>query len=119
MSDPPEAGPGTPGTTEQPTAPVVTEAVAEINEAITEAITQAIEALLAARAADASICPSEVARHLRADQWRPLMPAVRRVAATMARDGRLRITQGGAELSPQAVLDGAVRGPIRLRRPQR
>ena len=80
-------------------------------------IAEAIEALLAARAAASSICPSEVARRLRADEWRPLMPAVRRVAATMAAAGRLRITQGEAAVSPQALLDGAVRGPIRLRRP--
>jgi hypothetical protein len=80
-------------------------------------IAEAIEALLAARAASSSICPSEVARRLRADEWRSLMPAVRRVAATMAAAGRLRITQGEAAVLPQALLDGAVRGPIRLRRP--
>ena len=72
-------------------------------------------ALLAARAPEASICPSEVARALvpRDEQaWRALMPQVRAVAATLARQGRLRITRHGSELSPEQ-LGG---GPIRLHR---
>ena len=81
-----------------------------------EQIAQAIEALLAARAACSSICPSDAARRLRADEWRPLMPAVRRVAATLARAGRLRITQGTRDVSPQEIDSGTLRGPIRLRR---
>jgi hypothetical protein len=80
-----------------------------------EEIARAIHALLGARAGASSICPSEAARSLRADEWRPLMPSVRRVAATLARVGRLRITQGGREVTPQALEDGEVRGPIRLR----
>jgi hypothetical protein len=80
-------------------------------------IAQAIEALLRSRAADASICPSEAARHLRADGWRPLMPAVRRVAATLARAGRLRITQGAREVAPRELDGDTLRGPIRLRAP--
>lgn len=79
-------------------------------------IAQAIEALLRARAPTSSICPSDAARHLQADEWRPLMPAIRRVAATLARAGRLRITQGEHAVAPQAVEDDSVRGPIRLRR---
>lgn len=79
-------------------------------------IAQAIEALLASRAATSSICPSDAARSLRADEWRPLMPAVRRVAATLARAGRLRITQGERQIAPREVEDGTLRGPIRLRR---
>jgi hypothetical protein len=82
------------------------------------AIAQAIEALLSARAADASICPSDAARSLRADEWRPLLPAIRRVAATLARQGRLRITQGEREVSVDQIDDQRLRGPIRLRRPR-
>jgi hypothetical protein len=80
-------------------------------------IAQAIEALLGARAAAASICPSDAARSLRADEWRPLLPAIRRVAATLARAGRLCITQGEREVAPNEVEAGTLRGPIRLRRP--
>ncbi len=87
------------------------------DEPTDEAIAQAIEALLSARAAGASICPSDAARSLRADKWRPLMPAIRRVAATLARQGRLRITQGEREVSVQEIDAQRLRGPIRLRRP--
>lgn len=80
-------------------------------------IAQAIEALLQARKPGASICPSDAARSLQADEWRPLMPAIRRVAATLARQGRLRITQGEREISAEEVQSPQLRGPIRLRRP--
>ncbi|QJR37136.1 DUF3253 domain-containing protein [Gemmatimonas groenlandica] len=82
------------------------------NDAITDMIAQ----LLNARAADASICPSEVARALAPDQWRALMPQVRAVAADLALAGALRITQGSVEIAPGAVLAGLTRGPLRLRR---
>ncbi|PBJ84100.1 S-adenosylmethionine tRNA ribosyltransferase [Lysobacteraceae bacterium NML93-0399] len=73
-----------------------------------------IRTLLAARAPDASICPSEVARRLCAsDHWRDAMPDVRRVARALAADGLLRITQGDTVLDPA---DNAAPGPIRLRR---
>lgn len=83
-----------------------------------EAIAGAIAALLAQRAPTASICPSEAARRLAAPgtDWRPLMPAVRRVAAALAREGALRITQGEATIDP-VQLEAGLRGPIRLRRP--
>jgi hypothetical protein len=69
--------------------------------------------LLAARPATASICPSEVARALApSPAWRGLMPAVREAARTLARQGRLEVTQGGRALSP----DADWRGAIRLRR---
>ena len=45
------------------------------------------------------------------------MPAIRRVAATLARAGRLRITQGAREVTPDEIDAGTVRGPTRLRRP--
>lgn len=74
-------------------------------------------ALLAARRPTASICPSEVARHVAPHHWRPLMPQVRTVAATLATAGRLVITQGAHRVDPATVLAGTVRGPVRLRRP--
>jgi hypothetical protein len=81
-----------------------------------EEIAQAIAALLEARAATSSICPSDAARRLRTDEWRPLMPAIRRVAATLARQGRLRITQGARSVDPAEIERGELRVPIRLRR---
>ncbi len=77
-------------------------------------IPAAIIALLRRRAPDASICPSDVARHLapEAGAWRARMPDVRVVAATLAREGRLAITRGDSTLDPDAL----GKGPIRLRR---
>ena len=51
-----------------------------------------------------TFCPSEAARAL-SDDWRPLMPEVRRVAASLP----LRATQRGREVDL-----GAARGPVRL-----
>lgn len=78
-------------------------------------ITDTLFRLLRARAETASICPSDVARALTSDEarWRALMPQIRAVAADLQRAGQLRITRGGADLSPDE-LEG---GPIRLRRP--
>ncbi len=70
--------------------------------------------LLAARAPGATLCPSEVARDIAPADWRPLMPAVREIAADMARTGAIEITQRGVVIE----LDKPVRGPIRLRRSQ-
>jgi hypothetical protein len=74
-------------------------------------IAEAIDALLATRSADASICPSEVARRLSPDDWRALMARVREVASDMARAGRVRITQRDRAIDPDAVPGG----PIRIR----
>lgn len=67
--------------------------------------------LLAARAADASICPSDAARVL-SKNWRPLMPAVRAMATILAHQNALHITRGKQSLDPNQI-EG---GPIRLRR---
>ncbi|HEX4871610.1 MAG TPA: DUF3253 domain-containing protein [Nevskiaceae bacterium] len=61
------------------------------------------------RGVNRSICPSEVARAL-AEDWRGLMPAVRRAAAELIAEGRIEATQGG-----QPVDLRSARGPIRLR----
>lgn len=77
-------------------------------------IATAIEALVAARAEPATVCPSEVARHLAGADgpWRELMPAVRAAAAALAALGRLSVTRQGVEVD--ALSAG---GPIRLGRP--
>ncbi len=81
------------------------------------AIADKVLALLEKRRPEATICPSEVARALvpphDEDGWRAAMPAVRRVAARMAAEGRLRVTQRGL---PVAEAEHAG-GPIRLGRP--
>ena len=56
---------------------------------------------------DTTFCPSEVARAL-SDDWRPLMPLVRDVAADLP---ELRATQKGQPVDPRMA-----RGPIRLGR---
>ena len=71
-------------------------------------IAATILALAAARGPGRTICPSEAARALSED-WRPLMPEVRRVAAELASDGRLSVIQRGRAVDPRTA-----RGPIRL-----
>ena len=74
---------------------------------------EAILALLAARRADATICPSEAARALAGDDpadWRPLMPAVREAAAELADEGRVAVTQRGRPVDVRSA-----RGPVRVR----
>ncbi|WP_348751895.1 DUF3253 domain-containing protein [uncultured Aquincola sp.] len=63
-------------------------------------IEETIFRLLAARQPGKTICPSEVARALVADEagWRALMPDVRRVAQGLANAGRLRVTRGGVDV---------------------
>jgi hypothetical protein len=79
-----------------------------------ERIGATIFELLDRRAADSTICPSDAARALSADEatWRALMPEVRRVAAALAAEGRLRVTAQGRDV--QAL---EARGPLRLGRP--
>ncbi|MGY1745801.1 DUF3253 domain-containing protein [Blastococcus sp. SYSU D00695] len=72
-----------------------------------------IAELLDARAAGASICPSEAARAVDPGGWRELMPAARAAAGRLAAAGEVEVTQGGA------VVDVATaRGPVRVRRPR-
>lgn len=71
-------------------------------------VADAILTLAHERGAGRTFCPSEVARRL-AEDWRPLMGEVRRVAAALAGDGRLKVTQKGQEVDARTA-----RGPIRL-----
>jgi len=76
---------------------------AELEDAILE--------LLAARARDATICPSEVARKVGGDHWRDLMEPTRAAARRLVAGNAIEITQRGRVVDPSTA-----RGPIRLRR---
>lgn len=81
-----------------------------------DAIVTTMNTLLDRRAPDATICPSDVARALVDGEaaWRALMPDVRRIAATLAAQGLLRVTRRG-----EVVIATSPGGPIRLGRPRR
>ncbi|KAA0023885.1 DUF3253 domain-containing protein [Antrihabitans cavernicola] len=70
----------------------------------------AIRNLLASRAADSSICPSDVARAIAPKDWRPLMEPVRAAARRLMSAGEVRITQGGKTVGDPST----VKGPIRI-----
>ncbi|MEM7260298.1 MAG: DUF3253 domain-containing protein, partial [Pseudomonadota bacterium] len=58
-----------------------------------------------------TICPSEAARLLEPDEnWRALMEPVRQVAAALANEQLVEITQRG-----QVVVLAQVTGPVRIR----
>lgn len=67
-------------------------------------------ALLDARAADATICPSEIARALVAgdapDSWRDVMPVVHAAIDALVIQGRVRLSWKGR---PLAARDGPYR----------
>lgn len=82
---------------------------------VDRALQTAILELLDARAAGATICPSEAARRVAADQgdaesWRELMEPARRAARRLVADGRVTITQRGRSVDPSRA-----KGPIRIR----
>jgi hypothetical protein len=62
------------------------------------------------RGRHATFCPSELARQLAPEDWRPLMEPVREAARRLHAAGRLEILQGGHPVDPSRA-----RGPIRLR----
>jgi len=73
-----------------------------------------IVSLLDERAGNASICPSEVARHVVGDaeeRWRSVMEPTRQAARRLAARGVIEITQRGRTVDPSRA-----RGAIRLRR---
>lgn len=79
-----------------------------------ELLRETLMRLLEQRGELASLCPSEVARAVSPGQWRPLMPAVRALAAALAAEGVLEVTQRGLVVDPRRAV-----GPIRLRRARR
>ena len=67
--------------------------------------------LLSQRAGGATVCPSEVARAVGAeDSWRDLMEPARRAARRLVAAGEVEITQGGKVVDPSTAT-----GPIRVR----
>ena len=67
--------------------------------------------LLDRRARDATICPSEAARHVAPEGWRDLMEPARAAARRLVARGEIDIVQGGRVVDPSTA-----KGPIRLRR---
>lgn len=72
---------------------------------------QTILDLLELRRPGATICPSDAARAVEPDDWRPLMDAARAAAARLASAGQVEVTQGG-----EVVDVTTARGPVRIRR---
>jgi hypothetical protein len=66
--------------------------------------------MLATRARDATMCPSEVARATGDTDWRELMEPVREAARRLVARGALEILQGGRVVDPSTA-----KGPLRLR----
>jgi hypothetical protein len=75
-----------------------------------EAITDAMLRIAAERGPEKSLCPTDVARAVSAEDWRPLLGAVRKVAADLARQGKIEILRKGKPINPDEM-----RGVIRLR----
>jgi hypothetical protein len=73
----------------------------------------ALRDLLATRARDGSVCPSEAARLVAPQQWRALMEPARAAARRLVAAGEAEITQQGRVVDPSRA-----RGPIRVRRPR-
>jgi hypothetical protein len=68
-----------------------------------ETLAETILALASERGAGKTICPSDAARALggpHPDGWGPLMQPVRRVAVSMAREGRVVIYRKGKQADP-------------------
>lgn len=68
-----------------------------------EGIAAVIVELAAARGADKTIRPSEVARHLGGAVWRPLMDPIREQAIRLESEGVIIIKKGGARVDPETL----------------
>lgn len=77
--------------------------------AVDAALESTILTLATARGRHGSLCPSEAARAVAPDAWRPLMEAARQAARRLHARGLVRITQHGHPVDPSAA-----RGPIRV-----
>lgn len=73
-------------------------------------IAKAILSTTAARGAEKSVCPSEIARNLYPDNWRDRMQDVVEVAIALHRQGKVLITQGGESIDVNQI-----KGPIRIK----
>ncbi len=70
----------------------------------------AILELLAQRDPGKTICPSDAARAVAGDRFRPLMDTARAAAARLVEEGRIEVTQRGEPVDLRTA-----KGPIRLR----
>ncbi len=66
--------------------------------------------LLQTRGEGKTVCPSEVARSVSPQNWRPLMQPVREAASSMIEKGKIEATQKGRVVNLKDA-----RGPVRLR----
>lgn len=78
------------------------------------ALERAVLELLDERAASASTCPSEAARRVAPQDWRPLMERARAAGRRLQARGEVEWTQGGHVVDPSTA-----KGPVRLRRVRR
>lgn len=78
--------------------------------AVDSQLAAAIIDLLERRPRSATICPSEAARAVNGDDWRPLMEPARAAARRLVAEGLVEITQGGTVIDPSTA-----KGPIRIR----
>lgn len=74
-----------------------------------ETIRDSLLELARQRGPEKTLCPSEVARALREEDWRELMDDVREVAFGLADEGEIVIKQKGV-----VVAHRSCRGPIRI-----
>ncbi len=74
----------------------------------------AILDLVTARGAGKTICPSEAARRIDPENWRPHLSLIREVAAQLTDEGRLQVFRKGKPVDIRAV-----KGVIRLGLPRR
>ena len=74
------------------------------------ALETALRDLLDRASAGATVCPSQAARAVSTDDWRPLMDGARSAARRLVASGEAEITQGGKVVDPSTA-----RGPIRVR----
>lgn len=79
-------------------------------DAVAARATATTRSLLRHRAADSSICPSDVARVVHSPSWRALLPNVRDAIVDLLADGEVSVTRAGEEVDS---FDG---GPVRIRR---
>jgi hypothetical protein len=75
------------------------------------ALERSVLELLDARAATATICPSEAARAVGGESWRELMEPARAAARRLVARGEVVITQAGHVVDPSTA-----KGPVRVRR---
>jgi len=80
-------------------------------KAVDHDLEAAILRLLSQRSGGATICPSEAAKVVEADDWRSLMEPTRSAARRLVASGDVVITQQGAVVDPSSA-----KGPIRIRR---